>query len=309
VSMKIKKLLVCLILMIAFIFTTSTYDKKLPTKEISAPKTSINNTINPNEEDVDNIRYKSNKTFSSLTAGKEPAPTVTIKEELPKPPFKSGDKGVKIEEIQQLLNKYGYKLAVDGIFGASTQDAIINFQHRLELGVDGIVGDQTLAKLNIPPTPSTMYDPNEVIPVQSNTTFSSIEASLNSKGLFSSTSYYIVIDIENQRVNVFNGYKEHWKLIRSMPCATGRPETPTVKGFFSVGDKGDMFRAGSNTICKYYTRFSGNYLFHTILLDNEGNIQDPTLGTPASHGCVRLSIEDAQYIYYNIPFGTTVWSY
>ena len=112
-----------------------------------------------------------------------------------------------------------------------------------------------------------------------------------------------------QRVNVFNGSKDHWKLIRSMHCATGKAATPTVQGLFSIEDKGNMFRSGSNTICKFYTRFSGNYLFHTILLDNSGNIQDPTLETPVSHGCVRLAIEDAKYIYYNIPFGTTVWSH
>ena len=307
--MKIKKLLICLILMIALVFTTSTYEKIDHTKKPSAPKPSITTTINPNEEYIDDILNRNNKAFLNLTPLPQSKPTNTVQEEFPKPPFKYGDKGAKIEEIQLLLNKYGYKIATDGDFGASTQDAIINFQYRLGLKVDGIVGDQTLVKLNTLPTPSTMYNPNEAIPVQTNAALISMEIELNSKGLFSNTSYYIIIDTTNQRVDVFNGYKEHWKLIRSMTCATGKAETPTVKGFFSVQDKGDMFRAGSNTICKYYTRFYGNYLFHTVLLDNEGNIQDPTLGTPASHGCVRLSIEDAKYIYYNIPYDTAVWSY
>lgn len=295
--------------MITLIFTKSTYDKNQSVKETLVTNLSTTNTIISNDEYDTDILVRNNIILTNPSSVNQPDTTITIKEESPKPPYKSGDKGIRIEEIQQLLNKYGYKLTTDGIFGASTQDAIINFQHRLGLEVDGIVGDQTLSKLNVAPTTSTMYDPNEVIAVQSNTTLTSMETTLNSKGLFSNTNYYIVIDIQNQRVNVFNGYKEHWKLIRSMPCATGRPETPTVKGFFSVQDKGDMFRAGSNTICKYYTRFYGNYLFHTILLDNDGNVQDPTLGVPASHGCIRLSIEDAKYIYYNIPFGTTVWSF
>jgi len=34
--------------------------------------------------------------------------------------FKQGDKGNKVKEIQQKLNKFGYKLYVDGNFGCST---------------------------------------------------------------------------------------------------------------------------------------------------------------------------------------------
>jgi lipoprotein-anchoring transpeptidase ErfK/SrfK len=35
---------------------------------------------------------------------------------------------------------------------------------------------------------------------------------------------------------------------------------------------------------------------------NEAN----KLGVPASHGCIRLEIENAKWIYYNIPIGTPV---
>lgn len=136
-----------------------------------------------------------------------------------------------------------------------------------------------------------------------------LEAEFNSAGLSSGTKYFITIDSTNQMVNIFSGYNNHWNLIRSMRCASGAPDTPTVKGLYAVQGRGYMFRAASNTICKFFTGFYGNYLFHTVLLDNNGNIQDPTLGVPASHGCVRLAIEDAQYIYYNIPNGTRVWSY
>ena len=307
--MKTKKLFIYLAFLITLILTTNTYEKNIIFKETLLPGPNVNTIGNLNEKYIVDASYNLNKHFSNLAHTITPAETYTKKDDLFNLPFKYGDRGESIEGIQKLLNKYGYALSIDSIFGASTQDAIINFQHRLGLEVDGIVGEQTLAKLNILPTSITMYNPKELLPVQSIAAFSSMETAINSKGLFSSTSYYVVIDTKNQRVNVFTGYKDNWKLIQSMPCSTGALATPTVKGFFSIEDKGNMFRAGSNTICKYYTRFSGNYLFHTILLDNKGNIQDPTLGTPLSHGCVRLSIEDAKYIYYNIPFGTTVWSY
>jgi len=290
--------------MSTLIFATNTHEKKLLDEEPSKLLPSINSEINSNKEFADNIFYLNNKIFSKIVTSKQPTIINTIKKETPNLLFKIGDRGVKIKEIQQLLNKYGYKITEDGIFGTFTRNSIINFQYKVGLKVDGIVGNQTLARLRIPPTQIKIYNPNKVVQVKSNA-----ETILNSKGLSSRTKYFIVIDIKNQRVYTFSGYKKHWKLIRSMLCATGKPSTPTVRGVFSVKDKGSMFRAGRNTICKYYTQFYGNYLFHTILLDNNGRIQDPTLGTPVSHGCVRLSIENAKYIYYNIPYGTSVWSY
>ncbi|NLN87671.1 MAG: L,D-transpeptidase, partial [Syntrophomonadaceae bacterium] len=36
------------------------------------------------------------------------------------------------------------------------------------------------------------------------------------------------------------------------------------------------------------------------------DVEAAKLGTPASHGCVRLATEDAQWLYRNIPTGTPV---
>lgn len=63
--------------------------------------------------------------------------------------------------------------------------------------------------------------------------------------------------------------------------------------------------------CWYYTQFYGNYLFHSVLY-NRGSmthIQDGTLGKQVSHGCVRLDINNAKWLYDNIPNGTKVVIY
>lgn len=52
-----------------------------------------------------------------------------------------------IRDLQNLLNKYGYNLAVDGIVGNATLNAIKDFQSKNGLGVDGIAGTQTMNKL------------------------------------------------------------------------------------------------------------------------------------------------------------------
>lgn len=65
---------------------------------------------------------------------------------------------------------------------------------------------------------------------------------------------------------------------------------------------------------QYCTQIVGNYLFHSSPY-NSPNKNDLSyrlynqLGTVCSHGCVRLTVEDAKWIYDNCPLGTTVTIY
>jgi peptidoglycan hydrolase-like protein with peptidoglycan-binding domain len=57
-------------------------------------------------------------------------------------------------QIQGLLNTFGYKLAVDGIVGPVTMNAIVDFQKKNGLVADGIVGPKTMAVLEAGPKPT-----------------------------------------------------------------------------------------------------------------------------------------------------------
>ena len=46
-----------------------------------------------------------------------------------------------------ILNKYGYALSIDGVFGKNTRNAVIAFQGSKGLIPDGIVGINTWRKL------------------------------------------------------------------------------------------------------------------------------------------------------------------
>ena len=39
------------------------------------------------------------------------------------------------------------------------------------------------------------------------------------------------------------------------------------------------------------------------------NVTDGAMGEWVSHGCVRLNLEDAKYIYDEMPYGTKVYVY
>lgn len=61
-----------------------------------------------------------------------------------------GDKGGAVKTLQTKLNKVGYKLDVDGIYGDNTLKAIKSFQtkYKKELEVDGVAGKNTISKLD-----------------------------------------------------------------------------------------------------------------------------------------------------------------
>ena len=71
---------------------------------------------------------------------------------------KYGSTGSDVKKLQQTLNKNGYKLTEDGIFGAKTQAAVKDYQKKNGLDVDGIVGTNTwgaLLKTNTTNTTAT----------------------------------------------------------------------------------------------------------------------------------------------------------
>lgn len=65
-----------------------------------------------------------------------------------KSPMMRGD---SVFALQNALTEFGYKLSIDGIFGAQTKEIVVQFQKDRGLTVDGIVGPQTWAALEQKP--------------------------------------------------------------------------------------------------------------------------------------------------------------
>ncbi len=126
----------------------------------------------------------------------------------------------------------------------------------------------------------------------------------------SNTKYLILVNCSTHKVGVFTGKKNAWTISKYYDCTTGASGTPTKKGTFSVGSKGKSFGTSSYT-CWYWTQWSGNYLFHSVLYKpgSMSKISDGRLGMSLSHGCVRLAIDNAKWIYNNVPRGTKVVVY
>ena len=127
---------------------------------------------------------------------------------------------------------------------------------------------------------------------------------------FSNSDYFkIEVDLKKQRVFVY--YKG--KIIREMICSGGVDSSPTPTGEFATTQKieydwVDRFNMGAF----YWVRFYKSYLFHSVPFDKNGNMkveEFEKLGSPASHGCVRLELEEAKWLYEKLPLGVKVWIY
>ena len=135
---------------------------------------------------------------------------------------------------------------------------------------------------------------------------------INAKGYSSKTGYLIWINLAMQRVNIFQGSHGNWELVYSCIVGTGRPGNGTPVGVYDTTYKlAAGWTTGSYT-CRPVVgfRLGSGYAFHSRLYyPNSSTLKDPSIGFPVSAGCIRMYDEDINYIYNEIPLGTTVVVY
>jgi len=115
----------------------------------------------------------------------------------------------------------------------------------------------------------------------------------------------IEINLKKQKLVYFVG-GQAWK---EFTVSSGKSSTPTPKGIFKIANKSK----------KAWSKAHGLWMPYWLGLDRGGigihelpvwpnGYREGTnhLGTPVSHGCVRLGIGPAQYLYDRVAVGTEV---
>ena len=136
------------------------------------------------------------------------------------------------------------------------------------------------------------------------------EAEMNAGDKFDFTSKYgIAVSIDKQKVYVY----ENNKLIKSMICSTGVEGSDTPLGKYNIITRAEWFFSPQyQEGGKYYLQFMGDFLFHSVPCDRNKNVipeEENKLGFKASHGCIRLSMDDSKWLYYTVPNQTDVVIY
>ena len=127
------------------------------------------------------------------------------------------------------------------------------------------------------------------------------------------SSYYITVNRAKCQVMVYaKSETGRYDIpVKTFVCSVGMPGTPTPTGTFTTPAKYRWHTLMGPSYGQYCTRIVGGVLFHSVAGSNmtshnlsAGNYN--MLGQPASHGCVRLCVRDAKWIYDNCALGTTV---
>lgn len=201
----------------------------------------------------------------------------------------NGDSGDEVTRVQRRLYQLKYLPIVDGAFGPSTERSLLYFQRKNGLNQTAVADEATQRAL----FSSDAVESEEFV-----------------------CPYKLVIDVSDQRVYVYqwNG-SSFGACIKEMICSTGMKgaSTATPLGTFQMDGPtgtGEWYWFSTyKCYAKWASRIVGGILFHSVIYSKNKVLNKTSvrkLGRRASHGCIRLQVEDAKWIYDNCPSGTTV---
>lgn len=212
-----------------------------------------------------------------------------------------GSSGEDVRRVQTRLYQFGfYNKNITGNYGNETKNAVRAFQAHNGLKNDGVVGqatwqalffDEESADATATPRPSPTPPP---------------------------VPYRVEVNVTTQVITVFglDEYGEHTNIVRQMICSTGTDRDPTPLKTYTLNGRKERwaFFPKWGTHAQYWTRMDASNAFHSVIYREPDEMALATgsytgLGKPASHGCIRLMVEDAKWIYDNCGKGTEVLVY
>ena len=204
--------------------------------------------------------------------------------------------GPLVKQVQQRLTDLGfYTHRVSGNYLGNTRNAVKAFQEHNALKADGIVGPDTWnALFNDPDVRGVNDEPKPKPPVP----------------------YAITVDVTNQVVTVY-GLDEnggYTRIVRQMLCSTGTKANPSDVGEWVLTGRVARWcyfpQWGGHA--QFWTKINSSIAFHSVIYSDPSDTMSlkvssyNNLGSRASHGCIRLTVADAKWIYDNCGEGVVV---
>lgn len=183
-------------------------------------------------------------------------------------------KGEAVWLLQARLKELGYDVVPNGIYDEDTEKLVRLFQLANGMKDSGVVNRQVWLKLMEEEKGEDCFTEN----------------SGQLKG-----RVIIVIDTATRRLTVYENGKE----VVSYPVAVGKSSTPSPIGEWRIVHKSLNWGNGFGTRWMGLNVPWGIYGIH-------GTNKPGSIGTYASHGCIRMFNRDVEKLYPMIPWGTTV---
>lgn len=114
--------------------------------------------------------------------------------------------------------------------------------------------------------------------------------------------YSVTVDRVNGVMTVYNSNRTI--PVKSIRVSVGLPSTPTPVGTFRLSRSARWQPLMGNSWGQYGTHVTGNVLVHSVPGGSPDVYALPAgfynmLGEPASHGCIRVCVADAKWVYEN----------
>ena len=207
-------------------------------------------------------------------------------------------KGAQVKLLQQRLTDLGYYDGpISGNYLGNTRNAVKAFQKQNAIAVTGKVDKETWN--------AVFNNPYVVMP----------DATPKPQATPVPPSFHITVDVTNQIVTVYarDEEGEYTVPIKEMMCSSGTRENPSDIGDWTLsGYKVTWcFFPKWGDYARYWTRINNGIAFHSVIYNtvSEKDLSVKSykrLGNRASHGCVRLQVADAKWIYDYVEAGTVV---
>jgi hypothetical protein len=124
-----------------------------------------------------------------------------------------------------------------------------------------------------------------------------VNALLDGKGRFNirfpRQGHHVEGNLARQLLAIADGSQVRW----IFPISSGKPSTPTILGQFQIYRRDPGYLPDGMYFSSF---FIGGYAIHGF---------NPAPDYPASHGCMRVPIQDAIFIYTHVTFGNWVDTY
>jgi peptidoglycan hydrolase-like protein with peptidoglycan-binding domain len=210
---------------------------------------------------------------ASATAVRASGPTwstATVSAVAAQPTVKLGSRGAAVVALQKRLTALRYDCgSVDGTFGDMTLHGVYAFQKVQRIGVDGIVGPNTWARLARPTVPTPRYTSSKA----------AVEVNLTLRVVYLTASGVVT---------------------RIVDASPGKASTPTPTGSFSILRRINGWRESDLGLLYRPNYFYRGYALH-------GSTSVPTYA--ASHGCVRVTVSAMDRLWPVLSIGERLYVY
>ncbi len=173
-------------------------------------------------------------------------------------------------------------------------------------GVDGVAGENTVTALH-------EFQAANGLPQTDGGDAQTLTKLFSADAVAKRYPYRVEVSIDRQEVDVWRLNRQNqYDHVKTFTCSTGKNNT-TPRGIFLNAFPQDRWHYFRKFLCwaQYSFVIEGDILFHSVIYGqkNENTVHRSSvrnLGNPASHGCVRLSVEDAKWLFEHCEKGKVV---